>query len=77
MPHVSVKLYPGRSEEVKRHLSEAIMKDLIEIAKCAPESVSISMEEVPPAEWGEKVYRPDILDKWETLYQKPGYDPPK
>ena len=38
------------------------------------ESVSVALEEVAAAEWGEKVYRPDIVEKAATLYKKPGYE---
>ena len=31
MPHVIVKMSPGRSEDQKRRLAEAFAKDLIEI----------------------------------------------
>jgi 4-oxalocrotonate tautomerase len=34
---------------------------------------AIAIEEVAPAEWTEKVYKPDIQSKWDTLYKKPGY----
>jgi 4-oxalocrotonate tautomerase len=38
------------------------------------ESVSFALEEVTAAEWAEKVYRPDIVEKAATLYKKPGYE---
>jgi 4-oxalocrotonate tautomerase len=38
------------------------------------ESVSVAIEEVKPEDWAEKVYKPDILDKPEQVYKKPGYD---
>jgi 4-oxalocrotonate tautomerase len=75
MPHVIVKLYPGRTEEQKAHLADAIVRDVVEIAKCAEKSVSVAIEEVHPDEWMEKVYQPDILKSAHTLYRKPGYDP--
>ncbi len=75
MPHVIVKLYPGRSEEQKTRLAEEIVKDVVAIAKCEEKSVSVAFEEVKTEEWTEKVYRPDILEKQETLYKKPGYNP--
>jgi len=31
------------------------------------------MEEIPGRDWPEKVYRPDIVEKSEQLYKKPGY----
>jgi len=75
MPHVIVKLYPGRSEQQKTHLAEEIAKDVVAIAGCQYESVSVAFEEIKPEDWAEKVYRPDILDKQERLYKKPGYNP--
>ena len=33
------------------------------------------MEEVKSRDWTDKVYKPDIKDKWDKLYKKPGYDP--
>jgi 4-oxalocrotonate tautomerase len=75
MPHVIVKLYPGRTEEQKRRLTEAIVRDVVEIAKCAEKSVSVALEEVHPDDWTEKVYTPDILNGSGTLYTEPGYDP--
>jgi 4-oxalocrotonate tautomerase len=42
MPHVIVKLYPGRSEQQKARLAEEIVKDLVAIAKCEEKSVSLA-----------------------------------
>ena len=36
-------------------------------------SVSIAFEEIDSQDWGEKVYKPDIQDKWDKLYKTPGY----
>ena len=76
MPHVIVKLYLGRSEEQKQRLTEAIAKDVVEIIKCPEAAVSVAFEEVQQADWPEKVYKPDILEKQNTLYLKPGYKNP-
>ncbi len=75
MPHVIVKLYPGRSEQQKIRLAEEIDKDVVAIVKCEEKSVSVAIEEIKPEEWPDKVYKPDILDNWEKLYKKPGYNP--
>ena len=72
MPHVVVKLWPGKSEQQKTRLAEAITKDILQYGD---HSVSIAMEEVKPQEWVETVYKPDILNKWDNVYKKPGYDP--
>ncbi len=68
MPHVVVKL--SRLE-----LSEAIVKDVMNVLNYGEESISVAIEEVNPEDWTEKVYNPDIQNKWEELYKKPGYDP--
>ena len=75
MPHVIVKLYPGRTEEQKQTLADEIVNTVAEIAKCEAKAVSVALEEVDPQEWPEKVYRPDILDNEANLYVKPGYNP--
>jgi len=74
MPHVIVKLWPGKSEQQKNRLAEAITKNVKEILHYGDESVSVTMEEVQSQDWVEKVYKPDILGKWDKLYKKPGYD---
>jgi 4-oxalocrotonate tautomerase len=75
MPHVIVKLYPGRSEQQKRRLAEEIVKNVVAIANCGEESISVAIEEIKSEDWAEKVFRPDILDNPEKLYKKPGYNP--
>jgi 4-oxalocrotonate tautomerase len=75
MPHVIVKLYPGRTEEQKTRLADAIVRSAVDIAQCAPKSVSVAIEEVAPGEWAEKVHTPDILGQAHLLYRKPGYNP--
>jgi 4-oxalocrotonate tautomerase len=74
MPHVIVKLWPGPSEQQKARLAEAITRDVTEVLDLGEESVSVSMQEVAPRDWAEKVYKPDIESKPEQLYKKPGYD---
>lgn len=73
MPHVIVKLWPGKSEQQKVRLAEAITKDVIDLFGYGEESVSVAMEEVPSQEWAKQVYQPDIQDQWDKLYKKPGY----
>jgi len=74
MPHVIVKLWPGKSEQQKTRLAEAITKDVMEILHYGEGSVSVAMEEVAPQDWVAKVYKPDIQGKWDKVYKKPGYD---
>jgi 4-oxalocrotonate tautomerase len=73
MPHVIVKLCSGKSEEQKNRLAARITEDVTAVLNYGEESVSVSIEEVQPQDWTEKVYKPDILDNPERLYKKPGY----
>ena len=74
MPHVIVKLWPGKSEQQKARLAEEIVKDVTRVLNYGEESVSVAIEEVEPQDWAEKVYKPDVESKPEQLYKKPGYD---
>jgi 4-oxalocrotonate tautomerase len=73
MPHVIVKLWPGRSEAQKQSLTEAITQDVIKHLGSSDESISVAFEEVPSEQWGEKVYKPEITGGAARLYKKPGY----
>jgi len=77
MPHVIIKLHPGRSEKQKADLAEKIVENVVSIAKCEENVVSVSFEEVEPKIWFEKVYEPDIQNKQDQLIIKPGYGPLK
>src|SRR6267378_3870249 len=73
MPHIIVKLWPGKSEQQKTRLAEEIVKDVMSVLNYGEESVSVAIEEVPAQDWAEKVYEPDIVNNSEKLYKKPGY----
>jgi 4-oxalocrotonate tautomerase len=75
MPHVIVKLWPGKTEAQKQKLAEAITRDVMNTLNYGEEAVSVALEEIQPNDWIEKVYTPDIKDKWQTVYKKPGYSP--
>ncbi len=73
MPHVIVKLWPGKSEQQKTRLAQKITEDVMSVLNYGEESVSVAFEEVPAADWAEKVYRPDIVNAPGKIYKKPGY----
>ncbi|MBV6306115.1 tautomerase family protein [Candidimonas humi] len=73
MPHIIVKLWPGKSEQQKQQLADAITKDVTRVFGYGEESVSVAMEEIDAKDWAEKVYRPDIVGHVERLYKKPDY----
>lgn len=73
MPHVIVKLWPGKSEKQKARLAEEITRAVTTVPNYGEESVSVAMEEVEPNAWMEKAYKTDILGKPKQIYKKPGY----
>jgi 4-oxalocrotonate tautomerase len=75
VPHVVVKLSPGKTEQQKSRLAEEIARDVMSILNYGEESVSIAFEEVELRDWIEIVYKPDIQEKWDNVYKKPGYEP--
>jgi 4-oxalocrotonate tautomerase len=73
MPHVIVKLWPGKSEQQKTRLAQEITDSVMSVLNYGAESVSVAFEEVQSQDWAEKVYKPEIKEKWDKLYKKPGY----
>lgn len=73
MPHVIVKLWPGKSEEQKHALANRIAEAVMDVLDYGEESVSVGFEEVCAQDWAEEVYRPDIQNQPEKIYKKPGY----
>jgi 4-oxalocrotonate tautomerase len=73
MSHVIVSLWPGRSEQTKQRLANAIVEDVVNIVGCGEESISVAIEDVPSGDWKEKVYDPEIRGNMKNLYKKPGY----
>ena len=74
MPHVIVKLWPGKSEQQKKRLAGKITQNVMDTFNYGEESVSVGFEEISSKDWKEKVYKPDIRDKWDKLYKTPGYE---
>ena len=75
MPHVIVKLWPGKSEHQKQALAEGVTKAVMTSLGYGADAVSVSLEEVASGDWTAKVYEPDILNGPGKLYKKPGYGP--
>lgn len=69
MPYISIKAFP-KDEKIKQDVVEKINQIMIDSWGCKPEVLTISVEEVAPADWNEKVRKPLIdtnLDKMMIL----------
>lgn len=73
MPHVVVKLWPGRNDEIKTNLAEKLGAVVSEELKVDIGDVSVAFEEVNRSDWGEQVYKKEIKDN-ENIYLKPDYE---
>lgn len=49
MPHIVVKLWPGRNEEIKANLAKKIADAVVEELKVDIGDVSVAIEEVNPS----------------------------
>ena len=68
-----IKLWPGKSEQQKAQLADAVARNVMSVLHYGEAAVSVSFEEVEPAQWASQVYQPDIVCHPERLYKKPGY----
>lgn len=59
MPYIAIKAYP-KDEETKKNVVEKISQVFLEEWGCPPQALTISLEEVKPEDWEEKVVKPEI-----------------
>ena len=73
MPHVEIKCYPGRSEEVKAKCAAEVTKAVAASMGCDESAVSVAIKEIEKEDWKAKVFDPQIASDEASLYKKPGY----
>lgn len=72
MPHISLKMYKGRSSEEKNKIAYELLK-VLENNGIKSSSVSVSISDVEPEKWKEEVYDREINGN-EDIIIKPGYE---
>ncbi len=72
MPHVSVKMWTGRTEKQKQELTEKITQAIKDVTGVKEHWISVAIEEYDPSDWA-KVFTEEIEPKGDKLYKKPGY----
>ena len=75
MPHVIIKMYSGRTEAQKKKLAEEVTKAVMASTGNGEESISVSVEDIAPSDWTDRVYKPDIENGPGKLYKRPGHGP--
>ena len=74
MPHISIKMLKGRTEEQKVKAAEAVTKALAESLGIGDFYITATIEDFTAEEWQE-VFKEEITDKPDKVYKKPNYDP--
>lgn len=70
MPHINIKMYPGRSEEVKSKLAKDTKEFMIKELEMDEKFISVSVEEIDKENW-----QSEVMDKIkeEELYERPNF----
>ena len=66
MPYAAIKLWP-KDQETKERVAEKVSAALMKALGCPPQAVTISIEEIEPADWEEKVVKTEIEPKKDTM----------
>lgn len=73
MPHISIKMLKGRTDEQKKLAADKLADALCDAIGCTPNHISVSVEDYTPVEWQE-VFQKEIAEN-DCIIKKPDYDP--
>ncbi|MBS7261228.1 MAG: tautomerase family protein [Treponema sp.] len=73
MPHITVQMYPGRSDEIKAKLAKVLAETASRELGREIEHFSVSIEDVPQDEWTDKVYKKITDPDNKDVFVRPGY----
>ncbi len=76
MPHIVVKMFPGRTPEQKTELAQALTRAMMATLGTPESAISVGIEDVEKHDWMNKVAGPDIRGKADTIFKTPGYEIP-
>ena len=73
MPHITLKMLKGRTDEQKQAAARKLAAALVDAIGCNPTHISVSVEDFTPEEWQEQ-YRTEVAEN-DKLVLTPDYDP--
>lgn len=73
MPHISIKMLKGRTDEQKRQAADKLADALCEAIGCTPDHISVAVEDYTAQEW-QDVFQKEIKEN-DNIIKKPNYDP--
>ena len=71
MPHVNVRMYPGRTDEQKKALTKRIVEAMQETLGVPERAVTVVIEDVAPDDWNAVVVEPEIRAKKDRVFKGP------
>lgn len=74
MPHISIKMLRGRTNEQKERVAKAVEAAVCKELSVGSQHISVSIEDFTAVEW-QDIYKAEITEKQSSLYIKPDYDP--
>jgi 4-oxalocrotonate tautomerase len=74
MPHISVKMLQGRTEQQKQALAAALKETLKKTIGAPEKYISVTIEDYTAEDWVD-VFQEEVTDKPDAVYVKPSYDP--
>lgn len=72
MPHITVKMYAGKSDEHKKDLAEKLAKVIMEANDVPYGAVSVIIKDILPEDWTDEVVKKDLAER-EFIVKMPGY----
>ena len=66
MPYISIKSFP-KDQDTKELVVEKINEIFLEVWGCPQEAITISIEDVTPEDWQEKIVKPEIDQKKDNM----------
>ena len=66
MPYIAIKAYP-KDEATKKEIVERINQAFLEVWGCSQEAINISIEEVAPDNWDEKVMQTEVIPQKDKM----------
>ncbi|MGE3474201.1 MAG: tautomerase family protein [Rhodospirillaceae bacterium] len=76
MPHIVVKMFPGRTQQQKQDLADALTQAMIATLQAPADAISVAIEDIEKRDWMDQVAKPEIAGKAATIFKKPGYEIP-
>lgn len=55
MPHIDIKMFPGRDEKTKKAFAEKVIDTAVQELGCSREVLSVAIEDITPEKWNAEV----------------------